>query len=217
MGDVVSQDRAYTLEIIHKLLESYEAEWQEQGFEMPLKTVCSVMFLLVASLGGMRGFEVMWTDLAALRYDINYCEETEDFTAVSWPIVGRFKAHDGRLGCYMIPIAGTTQSGIQFFRWTQRFVGRLAMDGHCDGWAFKRSDGTCAKAADYMEDIYQRLERIQATTTLIDADCEVRVEYGAQRSGRRFLTTHATMQGVEPHVINSNAGGRPIGPTVRGR
>lgn len=201
MGDVVSQDRAYTIEVLHRLVASYEAEWIESGYDMPLSTLSSVMFLLVSSLGGMRGFEVMWTDLAALRYDLQYCEEVGDFTAVSWPIVGRFKAHDGRLGCYMIPIAGKTRSGIRFFDWTQRFVGRLAINGHCDGWAFKRPDGSRAKAADYMEDIYQRLETIQATTKLIDPECDVRAEYGAQRSGRRFLTTHATIQGVPTHVI----------------
>jgi hypothetical protein len=40
------------------------------------------MFLLVLSLGGMRGFEVVWTDLAALCYDMSYCEAAEDQTAV---------------------------------------------------------------------------------------------------------------------------------------
>ena len=201
MGDIVTQDRAYTLEILHELLKSYETEWQNPETEMPLKTLCSCMFLLVSSLGGMRGFEVMWTDLAALRYDLDYCEDSGDMSAVSWPIVGRFKSHNGILGCYMIPIAGVTNSGIRFFRWTQRFVGRLAQLGRTDGWAFQRSDGTRAKAAEYTEDIYQRLEHIQETTSLIDPDTDVRAEYGAQRSGRRFLTTHATNKGVKPHII----------------
>jgi hypothetical protein len=199
----LSHDRAYTIEVLHKLLALYESEWTVGQYEMPLHSLCACMFLLVSSLGGMRGFEVMWTDLAALRYDLDYCVKVEDYTAVSWPIVGQFKAHDGRLGCYMIPIAGKTQSGIEFYKCTQRFVGRLAMGGHYDGWAFKRKDGTCAKASDYINNIYQRLyiEHIQATTSLIDRDCDVRVEYRAQRSGRRFLTTHATMQGVSPHII----------------
>jgi hypothetical protein len=201
MGDVVSQDRAYTIEVLHELLKSYEEEWSSLGTDMPLARVSSCMFLLASSLGGMRGFEVMWTDLAALKYDLDYCEDSGDESAVSWPIVGRFKAHDGVLGCYMIPIAGTTRSGIQFFRWTQRFVGRLALAGHDDGWAFRRKDGTRARASDYMDDIYSRLEHIQATTSLIDPECDVRADYGAQRSGRRFLTTHATKQGVKPHVI----------------
>jgi hypothetical protein len=50
--------------------------------------MCACMFLLVSCLGGMRGFEVVWTDLAALRYDIAYCEAAEKDSAVSWPVVG---------------------------------------------------------------------------------------------------------------------------------
>jgi hypothetical protein len=61
-------------------------------------------------------------DLAVLRCDIAYCEDTENDSAVSWPVVGRFKARHGILDCSMIPIAGGTHSGIQFFTWTQRFV-----------------------------------------------------------------------------------------------
>ena len=54
MGDVVDQDRAYTTEILHALLNMYEAEWEEKGVDMPLHTVCAVIFLLVPCLGRMR-------------------------------------------------------------------------------------------------------------------------------------------------------------------
>ncbi len=84
----------------------------------------------------MRGFEVIWTNLAALRYDIAHFESAEDDSAVSWPIVGRFKGLHGILDCYMIPIAGVTSSGIQFFTWTQRFLRRLGREGFKDGWEF---------------------------------------------------------------------------------
>ena len=52
-----------------------------------------------------------------------------------------------------------------------------------------------AHAAEYMEDIFVRLEYIQATTSLIDPECDVQSECGAQRSGRCFLTTQATNKG----------------------
>ncbi|KAL7466322.1 hypothetical protein ACHAXS_006627 [Conticribra weissflogii] len=198
MGDVVRQDRAFTLEVIHKLLEMYEIEWREQEYSMPLEVIGACMFLLVSSLGGMRGFEVVWTDLAALRYDLKYCETMEDESAVSWPIVGRFKAQQGRLDNYMIPIAGTTNSGIRFFKWTQRFVGILQDHGIQDGWAFRRTDGSRAVAADYRDDIFRCLKIIQSTTTLIDPECDIWEDYGVQRSGRRFLTTHALNMGVSP-------------------
>ena len=161
MGDIVQQDRAYTLPVLHALLAMYEAQYQEAGNLIPLNALCSCMFLLLTCLGGMRGYEAVWTDLAALRYDVNYCEETEDESAVSWPIVGRFKAHGGHAGCYMIPIAGTTNSGITFFRWTRRFILRLGKEGHVDGWAFKRRDGSRAMASDFRKNIFQKLEEIE--------------------------------------------------------
>jgi hypothetical protein len=92
MGDVVTQDQAYTIEVLLALIDMFEQEWQMNYLEMSLHSLSSCMFLLVSSLGGMQGFEVVWTNLAALRYDLSYCEAAEDDTAISWPIVGRFKA-----------------------------------------------------------------------------------------------------------------------------
>ena len=50
-GDIVSQDRAYTLEVLLALLEMYEEEWQRLGLKMPLVSMCAFMFLLVSCLG----------------------------------------------------------------------------------------------------------------------------------------------------------------------
>ena len=201
MGDVVSQDRAFTLEILLALLEMYELEWQEHKYEMPMVSMYSVMFLLITCLGGMRGYEAVWTDLGALRYDMAYCLDREDESAVSWPIVGRFKARNGVLDCFMIPIAGTTRSGIKFFNWTQRFLGRLAVDGHTDGWAFKRPNGDRAKASDYRDNIFTKLETIQATTNMIDEGCNVWDDYGIQRSGRRCFVLVCTLNNIAKHLI----------------
>ncbi len=201
MGDIVSQDRAYSIEVVHKLLEMYEAEWDRYGYNIPLTTISACMFLLVSCLGGMRGYEVVWTDLAALRYDLDYCEVLEDESAVSWPVVGRFKARNGILDCFMVPIAGTTNSGIEFYKWTDRFVGRLGLEGLYDGWAFRRPDGTKAKAADYRDNIFKKLEIIQTTTGLIDPECNIWEDYGIQRSGRRFFTSHCTNMKVKKHDI----------------
>ena len=91
MGDVVTQDMAYTIELPLALIEMYKEEWQTYYLRMPLVSVRTCMFLLVSCLGGMQGFEVVWTDLAALKYDIAHCESAEDDSAVSWPIIGCFK------------------------------------------------------------------------------------------------------------------------------
>ncbi len=92
MGDVVTQDQAYNIEVLLTLIDMFEQEWQMNYLEMPLHSLSACMFLLVSSLGGIQGFEVVWTNLAALHYDLSYCEAAEDDMAVSWPIVGHFKA-----------------------------------------------------------------------------------------------------------------------------
>ena len=78
MGDIVSQDQAYTIEVLLALLEMYKEEWQMVYRCIPLNSICACMFLLVSSLGGMQGFEVVWTDLAALRYDLAHHKAAED-------------------------------------------------------------------------------------------------------------------------------------------
>jgi len=90
MGNEVRQDRAYTLALVHKLLEMYEQDWEDNKFNIDLQTLSAAMFLIITCCGGMRGYEAVWTDLSALRYDVAYCEAQGDYSAVSWPLVGRW-------------------------------------------------------------------------------------------------------------------------------
>jgi hypothetical protein len=204
MGDVVHQDRAYSIEVLLELLRMYEEEWAEMQFDMPMEHLSACMFLLVTCLGGMRGYEVMWTDLTTLKRDVTLCEEAEDYEAVCWPLIGRFKSDDGKVGVHIIPIAGTTlRSGLRFFEWTQRFVGGLLRAGVSEGWAFRRGDGSPALASDYRTNIFTKLELIHQTTGLIEEDVDVWEEYGIQRSGRRCFVTECLNLKIPQQVIES--------------
>ena len=55
----------------------YEAEYADFGNNMPLNSMYSCMVLLLTCLGGMRGFEAVYTDLPALRYDLAYCKHMD--------------------------------------------------------------------------------------------------------------------------------------------
>jgi hypothetical protein len=101
----------------------------------------------------------------------------------------------------MISIAGVTSFRIQFFTWTQRFLRRLGQEGYKHGWAFRRPDGSRAKASDYQDNIFWKLEIIQATTSLIDPGCSIWDEYDVQRSGRHFFTTRCSNMKVDKHNI----------------
>ena len=52
MGDVVHQDRAYTIGVLLKLVSMFELQWSEQGWDMPLADISACVFLLVCCLGG---------------------------------------------------------------------------------------------------------------------------------------------------------------------
>jgi hypothetical protein len=72
-GDIVYQDSAYTLEIVHAIIGMFEKQFQEQGFEMPVRDFEAAMFL-VATVS---------TDLGALRYDLEFCKDSGDESAVA--------------------------------------------------------------------------------------------------------------------------------------
>ena len=69
------QDRAYTMDIVHEKMRLFEEDWEACDGKPTLKWILTVMFFLTSCLGGMRGFEVVWTDLGALLYEIARLEE----------------------------------------------------------------------------------------------------------------------------------------------
>ena len=66
--------------------------------------VCLAMFLIASCMGGFCGYETVWMDLAAMRYDLEYWNQQNNKSAISWPLVGRFKSGHSHIGCYMILI-----------------------------------------------------------------------------------------------------------------
>ena len=101
----------------------------------------------------------------------------------------------------MVPIAGTTNSGMKFFQWTWRFADRLARAGKVSGWAFVRPDRTRALVADYKNNIFSKLEEIQQTTNLIDPACNVWRDFGTHKSGRRWFTSECANKGFQKHEV----------------
>ena len=201
-GVMTRQDRAYTMDVVHKMIQLFEEDWESCDGEPEMLWISAVTFFLTSCLGGMRGFEVVWTDLGALLYEIAKLEEEEDTSGIGWPIVGRFKAEGGGIGGHIIPIAGMTSSGINFFKWAQRFAYACRKAKRVVGWAFVNSKGKRAEASDYRDIIFEKLQLIQETRPdLIDPMIDVYDSYGIQRSGRRFFDTECKLRGVPKEDI----------------
>ena len=101
----------------------------------------------------------------------------------------------------MIPIGGTRNSGINFLTWTQRFANKVSKDRRVEGCDVLRSDGTRARTSDYRRNTSSKHEDIQATTNLIDPDCDIWEEYGVHRLRQRLFTTQTIKMGVKPLLI----------------
>ena len=204
-GVMTRQDRAHTLPIVHGVMRLFKDKWEEfDGEPTCLEWILVVMFFLASCLGGMRGFKVVWMDLAVLLHEIGRLEDEDDQIGVGWPIVGHFKNEGGGVGGHVIPIAGTTDSGLEFFKWTQRFVYCQTKAGRSEGWAFVANDGKRAKASLYQSEIFVKLIDIQERRPdLIDPILDVYEDYGIQRSGRRSFDTECRLRGVKKEDIEA--------------
>eukprot|EP00978_Attheya_sp_CCMP212_P040115 scaffold215586_cov54-Attheya_sp.AAC.2 len=98
MADITKQDRAFLLEIMHILMNKYEADWQEErGEDMDINEIGAALFSTVTFCSSMRGYETyMWTDLAALRAELVNIELTRDYRGMGWTVVRKFKADEGQ-------------------------------------------------------------------------------------------------------------------------
>ena len=67
MGDVVEQDRAYTIEVVHAMIDLFEEDFQRVGYRMTVNEMSAAMFFIASCFGGFRGSETVWTHLGALR------------------------------------------------------------------------------------------------------------------------------------------------------
>ena len=90
------------------MIDLFEEDFQRVGYRMTVNKISAAMFFIALCYGGFRRFEMVCTDLGALRYNIRHCESIKDLLAVLWPIAGRFKNEHGVWRWHYIPIDGVT-------------------------------------------------------------------------------------------------------------
>ena len=87
MRAVARQDQAYTIEVVHAMMDMWEQDFIMLCYNMPPNKMEACLFFLITCTGGYQGFETIWMNIGALLYDLENCEEREDYSAVLWPMV----------------------------------------------------------------------------------------------------------------------------------
>ncbi len=203
MGQVVKQDMAVSLELMHALVEMLEKEWEHASTTSQRSAVASVgAYATIAFCGSFRGPEVFLTDLFGLNKYLAADLSVDGKAYVIIPLLGRFKNELGNQ-YHLTPLIATTKSGIPVRIWVQRLVDTRLKEGRRNGPAFGDQAGRISYPW-YEREILERFQVVQQRRPdIIPPEVQVLEEYGLSRSFRRGATSVARARGVDPADVDA--------------
>jgi len=203
MGQIVRQDRAVSLELMHALCSLLEQEWTgASDLRGKTQLACLGAFSIIAFCGSFRGNEVFMTNLHGL---IKYGNDTllsagKEYVMI--PLLGRFKNEVGDQ-YHLTPLIAVTKSGLQVKVWVQRLIEVRQAGRHVHGPAFADPRTGNVPVDWYGREILERFQHIQSwRPDLIPADVQVLEEYGLSRSFRHGATSEARARGTDKDDID---------------
>ncbi len=202
MGQLVKQDRAVSLELMHALCSLLEQEWEAASDIKSRSQVARLgAYSVIAFCGSFRGPEVFMTDLFGL---IKYGEErltAGDKEYVMIPLLGRFKNEVGDQ-YHLTPLIATTRSGLNVKTWVLRLIEVCRANRQLRGPAFADGNGKVSVSW-YEREILERFQAVQQRRPdVIPADVLVLEEYGLNRSFRRGATSEARARGTDKEDVD---------------
>ena len=206
-GQVVKQDKAVSIEVLHAVLKLLEERWS-RAEEIGEKERVSRMGAWYAGgfCGALRGEEHLIVELAGTANSlVNLTQRGKQKPYLCLRVTGKTKACRDAGHTFPVPMAGRTQgTQIDAGKWVSRLVKTLHQQGRRNGYLFSVDNGMKARLGDFEDDFYELLETVQdQQPELIPPEVDVREEYGIWRSLRRGVTAHALNQGVPRPLINS--------------
>jgi len=192
MGQIVQQDRAVSLELMHALCSLLEKEWEAAEQAWQRAKIASIgAYCLIAFCGSFQGPEVFMTDLYGL---IKYGEErlvAHGKEYVMIPLLGCFKNEVGDQ-YHLTPLIATTKSGLPLKTWVNWLIEVRKADLCCRGPAFAKARTGTIPTEWYERVILEHFQSIQQRRSdIIPAEVQVLEEYGLSRSFRRGATSEA--------------------------
>ena len=206
MGDTVSPDLGISIEVLLALLMLLEDEWNETNALEEQTEVVEVAFMCVVSfMLALRGNEIMIIHLGGLIEYLDKSTQDPKLPHVLVTLKGRLKG-DMIDRYHAMPMAIISASGIKGELWTRRFVETRARQGVTTGYAFRRPDGSPARATDYEPGLHSRLcELVSTVGHLLPKLEDIEEKIRFRRSFRRGSNTRAQIKNVPTNVINAVA------------
>jgi len=203
MGQIVRQDRAISLELMHALCSLLNQEWEvAENHKVRSQIAALGAYSVIAFCGSFRGPEVFLTDLHGL---IKYGEERllaagKEYVII--PLLGHFKNEIGDQH-HLTPLIAVTKSGLRVKEWVDRLVEVRRSKGQVRGPAFA-DPGTGAIGMEWYErEILERFQTVQQQRPdIIPPDVQVLEEYGLSRSFRRGATSEARARGTDKDDVD---------------
>jgi hypothetical protein len=202
MGQDVRQDWAITLPSMLELQALLDQEWKEPQSPEHQELVASLgAFSAIAFCASFRGCEAFMVDLRGLIKHQQDLLRMAKHDHVVIPLLGRFKG-EMNSRYHLIPLASSTQSGLQVKLWVERLIEVRRQAGRVSGPAFCDKSGQPIQSTVYQEAFAERLHFIQGQKPgIIPLDVDVLESFGVSRSFRRGSTSTARTRGLDDKYV----------------
>jgi hypothetical protein len=161
MGDIVVLDYALSKDLYMAMVAQLEEDWQDAYTDAEKDKIAVFANLLnFGYLCGLRGEEIMKTDISGfLKYlDVGAADEKNPHVIV--PLIGRLKGETGER-YHMMVMAWVTMSGVMAGQWADRLGKSLVRRRRRNGFMFEDKKGNQAKIGQYDDEFTERLTRLK--------------------------------------------------------
>jgi hypothetical protein len=183
MGQIVKQDRAVSVDLMHAFLRLMEKEWSAADARERRELAAIGAYAVFAFCGSFRGPEVFLVDLYGLiKYtDENLAVDGKEYIII--PLLGRFKNELGDQ-YHLTPLIAVSKSGIKVKQWAQHLIECRRAEHRSHGPEFGSRDGAC-RYGWYEREFLERFQAVQQSHPhIIPADVQLLEDYGISRSFR---------------------------------
>jgi hypothetical protein len=203
MGQIVKQDWAIPLPVVHALLDTLESDWSAaQILNWKEKELIGMLgaYVVTAFCGSFWGNEVFLADMFGTAKYLRATNTPANTVIV--PLLGRFKGETGER-YHLTPLAATTSSGIQVKTWLSRLVDLKTARGYVRGPLFGDDKGLVVRAKIIELELMEHLQGIKDSQPgLIPSDVDIYEDFGISRSFRRGATSTVWIRGVDDKYAN---------------